>query len=1041
MRTEALCTICGSAISSNALHGLCPQCLLNTALRSDCESSETLPDQPPLLEPKDKPPATATTTPLAGDSIPGYEILQELHRGGQGVVYQAIHKTTRRRVAIKVMREGPFAGPQDCSRFEREVRILAAIRHPHIVSVHDSGTASGNFYFTMDYISGQRLDKYVEEHLLGINDVLRLFAKTCDAVNAAHLRGIIHRDLKPANILVDAEGEPHVLDFGLARVALGEVAGESQMGVMTITGEFVGSPPWAAPEQAEGRPEMIDLRTDVYALGVILFQVVTGHFPYEVTGNVLDILERIRNQEPAKPRAFCHNIGDEVETIILKCLAKDRDRRYQTAGELARDINHYLAGEPIEAKRDSAAYVLRKTLRRHWLPVSVAAAFVLLLSGALVVSASLWYRARKNFLEAEQGRKAAEEARLVADAKTREVRRRLYSRQMMLTQQALDTNSSTLKDLLEQCPAELRGWEWYRIKSLADQSQMTLAPYPTDALSAAFSPDGLRLISTGTFLRLWDAQTGQLLHERGGTSSYKASMAAYDTTGNRIVFTTTGSVGALEVWDVTEWRPIWALDLKDQPNCARFSPNGQRIAVGTCSGRVSFRNASTGKEESSFVAAGDVLIAAIAYHKDGQWLATSAWDGSVRIWDASTGAAVRTLQESGGSRVFDVAFSPDGKLLACGGEDQLVHLWDTATGNERLLLRGHTQGVQAVAFNPDGTRLCSSGRDATLRLWDTATGRPTATFRGHSHTVLSVDFSPDGQRLVSASRDRTIKLWNVEPIDETRIISFPETAIGDLAFSPDGKLLLVETAENVLAWDCASGRKVEDHSHRYMPDRCSPHGNQELGFDNEGVPGIHDTNTGDYMMRFEEIPNELTPFYFNPGGDSRQRVNILLFNPDYTRVAGGTFDGYIALWDVVTGKLLRAVQAHDGPITDIAYRPDGKQIATCSFDTKMRLWDADTGQEVRPAFKHPHWVHGLAFSPDGNRIATGGMDIRIWDPETGDSLATFGQLESSSYYCIAFSPDGRSLAASCGTNGRAPDTIRIWDAAGPVDSIVSADPS
>ncbi|HQE83876.1 MAG TPA: protein kinase, partial [Candidatus Hydrogenedentes bacterium] len=299
---------------------------------------------------------------LPDESIPGYQIIQEIHRGGQGVVYQAIQKSTKRRVAIKVMREGPFAGPHERSRFEREVQILAALQHPHIVAVHDSGVASGNFYFAMDYISGDALDRYVEQHDLSVEDALRLFAKVCEAMNAAHLRGIIHRDLKPANIRVDAEGEPHILDFGLARVGLGGLTADSRPQLMTMTGDFVGSPPWAAPEQAEGLPHLIDVRTDVYALGVILFQVLTGEFPYDVTGSILDVLERVRHAEPLRPSTLRRGIGDEVETIILKCLAKDRARRYQSAGEVARDINRYLAGEPIEAKRDSAVYVLKKAL-------------------------------------------------------------------------------------------------------------------------------------------------------------------------------------------------------------------------------------------------------------------------------------------------------------------------------------------------------------------------------------------------------------------------------------------------------------------------------------------------------------------------------------------------------------------------------------------------------------------------------------------------------------------------------------------------------
>ncbi len=312
--------------------------------------------------------AEPSPTPLPGppDFFPGYEILNEIHRGGQGVMYRAIQKSTKREVAIKVLKEGAFAGPRELARFEREVQILASLRHPNIVAVHESGTAAaGNFYFVMDYIAGRPLDRYMKERRrdaagISTNETLILFAKICDAVNAAHLRGVIHRDLKPANVRVDADGNPHVLDFGLAKMTAGEsdpASDEHEASALTITGQFMGSLPWASPEQARGQSGL-DLRTDVYSLGVILFQMLTSKFPYEVTGNIRDVMGRIMNADPVRPGALRRDINDEVDSIILKCLRKEPERRYQSAGELAREIRCYLAGEPIEAKRDSTLYVL-----------------------------------------------------------------------------------------------------------------------------------------------------------------------------------------------------------------------------------------------------------------------------------------------------------------------------------------------------------------------------------------------------------------------------------------------------------------------------------------------------------------------------------------------------------------------------------------------------------------------------------------------------------------------------------------------------------
>ncbi len=327
------------------------------------------------------------------ESIPGYEILREIHRGGQGVVYQAIQIATKRRVAIKVMKEGPFAGKRDKMRFEREVQVLGALRHPNIVNIHDSGIAKGNFYYVMDYISGQPLDVYMVNRKDSIEGTLRLFVKIAEAVNAAHIRGVIHRDLKPGNIRIDTEGEPHILDFGLAKMAVGQVTDESRPQMMTVTGQFVGSLPWSAPEQAEGIPNKIDIRTDVYALGVILYQMLTGAFPYQVMGTMREVLDNVIHAEPTRPSTVRKEIDDEVQTILLKALSKERERRYQSAGELARDLQRYLDGEPIEAKRDSTWYIINKNLRRHRMLVGTVSIIFVLITAGLISSTILWRRA------------------------------------------------------------------------------------------------------------------------------------------------------------------------------------------------------------------------------------------------------------------------------------------------------------------------------------------------------------------------------------------------------------------------------------------------------------------------------------------------------------------------------------------------------------------------------------------------------------------------------------------------------------------------
>jgi predicted Ser/Thr protein kinase len=339
------------------------------------------------------PPPAESPLPPAG-SFEGYEVVREIHRGGQGVVYLAVQASTKRKVAIKVMHAGPFLGSSGKARFEREVEVLGQLHHPNIVDIHDSGqTADGSFYYVMDYISGRSLDEALEsqKERPPIAETLALFAKICDGINAAHLRGIIHRDLKPSNIRIDPSGEPVIVDFGLAKVGLASVTSESTPRLMTMTGEFIGSLPWASPEQAVGSAGGLDVRTDVYSLGVILYQMLTGKFPYQVIGNMRDVLDNIIRAEPARPSTIRRQINDEVETLVLKCLSKDKERRYQSAGDVARDIRRYLAGEPIEAKRDSGWYVLTKTLNRYRAPVGAGAAFLVMLV-AFAVGMTVMYR-------------------------------------------------------------------------------------------------------------------------------------------------------------------------------------------------------------------------------------------------------------------------------------------------------------------------------------------------------------------------------------------------------------------------------------------------------------------------------------------------------------------------------------------------------------------------------------------------------------------------------------------------------------------------
>ncbi len=383
-----------------------------------------------LSDPPAKPRAAldAGAKPRTGFQVEGYEVLRELHRGGQGVVYQAVQKHTKRKVAIKVLLEGVHASPSAKRRFEREIELAAQLKHANIIAIFQSGlTSDGRQFCAMDYVRGLRLDEYVTEKKPSVEELLALFATICDAVMYAHQRGIIHRDLKPSNILVDAAGEPKVLDFGLAK----QMASPS-VTLVSMTGQVFGTLPYMSPEQTGSNPDEVDTRTDIYALGVVLYQLLTGRYPYPIDGQLAEVVQHISHTVPTPPtRQWSLESGitkrssgrlkpgecpidDEVQTIVLKALAKERERRYQSAAELARDLRHYLAGEPIEAKRDSTWYVLRKTIGQHKTPFAMAAGLVLLAVGSAIALSILYGTQSTLLAEVQQQRDRAIEAEKLA---------------------------------------------------------------------------------------------------------------------------------------------------------------------------------------------------------------------------------------------------------------------------------------------------------------------------------------------------------------------------------------------------------------------------------------------------------------------------------------------------------------------------------------------------------------------------------------------------------------------------------------------------
>jgi WD40 repeat protein/predicted Ser/Thr protein kinase len=956
---------------------------------------------------------TSASFTLPADSFAGYQVVREVHRGGQGVVYQAVQKSTKRKVALKVMREGPFATASELARFEREVQVLGRLNHPNIVAIHDSGTAAGCQFFVMDYISGQPLDIWMASGTHSVRETLTLFGKICEAVNAAHLQGVTHRDIKPGNIRIDDRGEPHVLDFGLAKVAGALTAPADNAGMMTLTGQFVGTLPWASPEQAEGTPAKIDLRTDVYSLGVILFQMLTGKFPYEVTGNMRDVLDRIIQAPPVPPRRLSKHIDDEVETIVLRCLAKEREQRYQSAGELARDIQHYLKGDPIEAKRDSLGYVMRKQLRRYRLQVAIGVGFVTLLAAGLVLTSVFYFRADADRRRAEEASRREKTSADKAVAASLEARYQAYVGNVTAAGAAFRLYEALpLRARLEACPVELRGWEWRHLLADADSSVATLRGHRERVCYVAFSPDSKRLVTASLdhTARVWDIPSGT---ELAVLSGHTAALlcAVFSPDGTRIL--TASEDKTAKLWDAaTGQEQTTLLGHIDSLNSAVFSPDGRRVATASDDRTAKIWDAATGGELTTLRGHQD-SIDSVVFSPDGRSVATSSTDHTAKLWDPVSGEELATLRGHS-ARIISVAFSPDGTRIATASEDNTARLWDMASGQELATLSGHTGWVSSISFSPDGRTVVTASLDATARLWDTTTGRELAILHGHTIGLAFAGFSPDGRRVGTASfDDKTVRFWDAATGEELTTLRGHTERITHAAFSPDGRWL-ASVSHDLTAriWDAAAGEEgsiLRGHTGFVLSAVFSRDGRRIVTASWDGTAKVWQVATG----------RELATLC----GHSHY-VNFAAFSPDGRRIVTASQDKTAKLWDADTGRELLTLRGHGERLHTAMFSPDGQKMVTSSVDKTAKIWNVVTGQEVATLRGHTAVLNSAAFSPDGREIITASADgtAKVWDLATGREVAAFvGHCDA--VHCAAFSSDGRRVVTASEDK-----TAKLWDA-------------
>lgn len=942
-----------------------------------------------------------------------FTVLDYLGAGAFGRVYKARDTELDRIVAIKMQRTGYMLSQDDVARFQREARSAARLRHQGIVSVFDAGQIDGNYYIVSEFVQGVTLDDFVGTKRFTFRQAAELIADVADAVQHAHEHGVIHRDLKPSNIMLqtvdrgnDSRSDtkcsslhvrPMLMDFGLAKRDAAEIT-------MTLDGQLLGTPAYMSPEQARGEGHKIDVRGDVYSLGVIFYELLTGELPFRGSSRML--IFQLLEDEPRSPRRINDKIPRDLETICLKAMAKDRSLRYSSAAELSAELRRWYAGTPIHARPLSAAGRLARWFGRNPLVATLAAAVFLAL--VLGTTISTYFAI-----------KAENRAQLAVW--------RLYSSDMKTAQLAWHGGQIGITDNLlqrhgpESATSDLRGFEWYYLYRLCHGDLLTLKGHTGGIRTVAFSPDGRRLASGdgNGHIRIWDPVGGQQLLPIGGHNG-SLNCLAFFPDGDRLV--SAGGDCLLRIWDLDTGNQILPLTGHTAAvSSVAVSNDGQRIASSSLDGTIIVWNSVNG--DKLFVPTGRMgRINGVAFSPDGGRLALAGGKpnqrGTVEVWDLSTGDTQLMRNESEDD-FNGVAFSPNGEQIASGNSDGTINVWDAISGERLRKIVGHQGSVGIVAFSPNGVCLASSSSDGTIKVWNVTTGDILRTVRGHCGAVTCVAFSPDGRRLASGSLDNTTRVWDASTGDEPVMLEGSDSHLSCVVFSPDGQRLAASINEKVKVWNI----RTREELFTLIGHTDEIDG---LGFSTDGKRLASASDDG--TLRVSEMCNGTELFTLRGHNGAVASVS---FSPDGRLIvsAGGepTGPGEVKIWSATNGKESLALEGHARFVRSVAFSPDGRRIATASIDRTIKLWDARTGRLLHtlPGHSGPVWC--VAFSKDGRKLVSAGGEatkpgeVTVWDPSDGKKLLNFAP-HTDRVWSVAFSPDGKRIASASDD-----DTIKVSD--------------
>lgn len=986
---------------------MCPTCLLALGVRTD-EAPTPFPTVNPSNDHGTIMPDQVSGkrgNSFAGDRIGRYQLLEEIGEGGFGTVWMAEQQEpVRRRVALKIIKLG-MDTKQVVARFEAERQALALMDHQNIARVFDGGTTDrGRPFFVMELVRGIPLTTYCDARKLSARERLELFLEVCHAVQHAHQKGIIHRDLKPSNILVteqDGRAIPKVIDFGIAKATGADLTDKT---LFTQFNQMIGTPAYMSPEQAGLGSLDVDTRTDIYAMGVLLYELLTGRTPFDPQklreAGYEAMLKTIREVEPPKPstrlgtlkledltviaglrgenpQRLQRLIRGDLEWIVLKALEKDRARRYETANGLAADLRRYLNQEPVAAVPPTLRYRVTKFTRKHRAALASMAAFLLLMIAGIVATTLEAVRATTNAREAEGQRDKARAAQKIADLNAAEARRGLYVAQIRLAHQAWDDGNleQAEKFLDAAVPAagqeDLRDFEWRYLRKLCrDESRSTFTdpnfklplfrygvPYPFGA-----GGDGQTLmVATSNMIKWLDAQNLREVRTLNFDASPISQLAVAPNQPGRVVCRINDKISVLS----PAGEPLRGGLEDHHPSYGiACSWDGALVASIGLSNTLRILEVKTGMQSGPELSLGEA-VASLAFSPDGKHLVCGTFDTAILIIELPELKAVKKLTNHT-ARVGCLAFDRPGKRLASGSYDSHIRVWSFPDGQEIADLAGHRGHIGDLAFSPDGQQLASGGGDHTIRLWTLARPAAPLFLHGHLGAVSAIFFSPDGKELYTRSDDGTVKLWHLPSAQSTNILRHSHW-LSRLAFSPKAPILAVEDyhTQATVLWNLTSRQRI--------------------------------TNLAQHSAEFGS--------------------GAVAFSPDGDLLATAGQDGIAQVWNLSTGKMIFEFPKERGAAY-LAFHPFQPILAVVYDD--IRFWDLRTGGQTNLVEKPPSQrARAIAFSPDGERIAIGDRDggVSIWSLATRRKLHAFqAHSAGSGIYAICFSHDGALLASGATDN-------------------------